>query len=272
MEMKYIKRALLFVLFCIASELWGQQKISGKVITGDELDLAPVLIVNISGNKSSLSDMSGNFEMEAKENDEIRFVKEGYYRVDKKITKEEISAPFNIILKKIEIQIPEVKIKYKPTGNLAKDNQHYNESRKLQVLKSDMEDYMRSPLNQPLPNNATSKTFTGHDFNVGQVDLFGVFNAVSGLVKKATKPKITKANYNETQDFLKRVRNEVNLNFLKKYGMDEEQIDAFLLYADKTRSLAKRYRKDFSISIVEYELKVAFGEYSKTHKLEGTQE
>lgn len=272
MEIRYVKRVLLYVFFCTASELWGQQKISGKVITGDELDLAPVLIVNISGNKSSLSDMSGNFEMEAKENDEIRFVKEGYYRVDKKITREDINAPFNIILKKIEIQIPEVHIKYKPTGNLARDNQHYNESRKLQALKSDMEDYMRSPLNQPLPNNTTSKTFTGHDFNVGQVDLFGVFNAVSGLVKKATKPKITKANYNETQDFLKRVRNEVNLNFLKKYGMDEEQIDAFLLYADKTRSLAKRYRKDFSISVVEYELKVAFGEYSKTHKLEGTQE
>ena len=53
---------------------------------------------------------------------------------------------------------------------------------------------------------------------------------------------------------------------------DEEQIDAFLLYADKTRLLAKRYRKDFSISVVEYELKVAFAEYSKTHKLEGTQE
>ena len=117
-----------------------------------------------------------------------------------------------------------------------------------------------------------SKTFTGHDYNVGQVNLFGVFNAVSGLVKKVTKPKITKANYNETQDFLKRVRNEVNLSFLKKYGMDEEQIDTFLLYAEKTRSLAKRYRKDFQISVVEYELKIAFGEYSKMNKLEGTKE
>ena len=255
------------VLFCIASEFWGQQKISGNVITGDDLDLAPVLVVNISENRSVLSDMSGKFEIEAKENDEIRFVKEGYYRVDKKLTREEINAPFNIMLKKMEIQIPEVTIKYRPTGNLAKDNQHYNESRKLQALKSDMEDYMRSPLNQPLPDNTVSKTFTGHDFNAGQVNLFGVFNAV----KKLAQPKVTKANYNETQDFLKRVRNEVNLNFLKKYGMDEEQIDAFLLYADKTRSLAKRYRKDFSITVVEYELKVAFGEYSKTHKLEGTQ-
>jgi hypothetical protein len=272
MRTKYIKRVLLFVLFCIASELWGQQKISGKVITGDELDLAPALVVNISENRSVLSDMSGRFEIEAKENDEIRFVKEGYYRVDKKMTREEINTPFNIILKKVEIQIPEVKIKYRPTGNLAKDNQHFNESRKLQSLKSDIEDYMRSPLNEPLPNNTTSKTFTGHDFNVGQVNLFGVFNAVSDLVKKATKPKITKANYIETQDFLRRVRNEVNLNFLKKYGMDEEQIDTFLLYADKTRSLAKKYRKDFSVSVIEYELKVAFGEYSKTHPLEGTRE
>lgn len=272
MEIRYIGKVLFLVLFCITSEFWAQQKISGKVITGEELDLSPVLIVNISEGKSMLSDMSGKFEMEAKENDEIRFVKEGYYRVDKKVTGEDFNSALNIILKKMEIQIPEVKIKYRPTGNLAKDNQHLNESRKLQSLKSDMEEYMKSPLNQPLPTNTISKTFTGHDYNAGQVNLFGVFNAVSGLVKKATKPKITKANYNETQDFLKRVKNQVNLSFLKKYGMDEEQIDAFLLYAEKTRSLAKRYRKDFQISVVEYELKIAFGEYSKTNKLEGTKE
>ncbi|MBB6333330.1 hypothetical protein HNP24_004356 [Chryseobacterium sediminis] len=272
MEMIYTKRVLFLVLFCIASGLWAQQKISGKVITGNEFDLTPVLIVNISEGKSILSDMSGKFEIDAKENDEIRFVKEGYYRVDKKINREEFDSPLNIILKRMEIQIPEVKITYKPTGNLARDNQRLNESRKLQSLKSDMEDYMKSPLNQPLPTNTVSKTFTGHDYNVGQVNLFGVFNAVSGLVKKVTKPKITKANYNETQDFLKRVRNQVNLNFLKKYGMDEEQIDTFLLYADKTRSLAKRYRKDFQIDVIEYELKIAFGEYSKMNKLEGNKE
>jgi hypothetical protein len=272
MEMIRIEKGLLLVIFCIASGLWGQQKISGKVITGNELDLTPVLVVNISNSKSMLSDMSGRFEIEAKENDEIRFVKEGYYRVDRKITGEDMNAPLNIIMKRMEIQIPEVKITYKPTGNLAKDNQHLNESRKIQSLKSDLESYMKSPLIQALPNNTISKTFTGHDFNAGQVNVLGVLSAVAGLVKKATKPKITKANYNETQDFLKRVKNQINLSFLKKYGMDEEQIDSFLLYAEKTRSLAKRFRKDFQINDVEYELKVAFAEYSKTNKLEGTQE
>ncbi|MDW9383029.1 hypothetical protein [Chryseobacterium sp. JV558] len=272
MEMVCIRKTVFLVPFCIASGLGAQQKISGRVITGNDLDVAPVLIVNISAGKSMLSDMSGKFEIEAKENDEIRFVKEGYYRADKKITGEDFNSPMNIILKKMEIQIPEVRIKYKPTGNLAKYNQHLNESRKIQSLKSDMEDYMKSPLIQPLPNNTLSKTFTGHDFNAGQVNVLGVLSAVAGLVKKTTKPKITKANYNETQDFLRRVRNEINLNFLKKYGMDEEQIDTFLIYAEKTRLLAKRYRKDFQISVVEYELKVAFGEYSKMNKLEGTKE
>lgn len=256
------------MLFCIASGTWAQQKISGRVITASELDLTPTLIVNISNGKSLLSDMSGKFEIEAKENDEIRFVKEGYYRVDKKITGEDFHSSLNIILKRLEIEIPEVNIKYKPTGNLAKDNQHLNESRKLQALKSDMEEYMKSPLHQPLPSNTISKTFTGHDFNAGQVSLFGVFSAL----KKLTGPKVTKANYNETRDFLKRVKNEINMGFLKKYGMDEEQIDRFLLYAEKTRSLAKRFRKDFQISDVEYELKVAFAEYSKTNRLEGTKE
>ncbi|PRA95679.1 hypothetical protein CQ046_21825 [Chryseobacterium sp. MYb7] len=272
MEIKNISKCIFLVLFCMASEIWAQKKISGRAITINELDLTPVLIVNISSGKSILSDMSGKFEIEAKENDEIRFVKEGYYRIDKKITGDDFNSPLSIILKKMEIQIPEVKIKYKPTGNLAKDNQHLNESRKIQSLKSDLENYMKSPLYQPLPNNAISKTFTGHDFNAGQVNVLGVLSAVAGLVNKATKPKITKANYNETQDFLKRVRNEVNLGFLKKYGMGEEEIDAFLLYADKTRSLAKRFRKDFQISDVEYELKVAFAEYSKTNKLEGAKE
>ncbi|PTT19918.1 hypothetical protein DBR28_21085 [Chryseobacterium sp. HMWF028] len=272
MEVKYIRKSLFIVPFCIASGMWAQQKISGKVITASELDLTPTLVVNVSSGKSLLSDMSGKFEIEAKENDEIRFVKEGYYRVDKKIAGDDFNSPLNIILKRMEIQIPEVKIKYKPTGNLAKDNQHLNESRKLQSLKSDLEDYMKSPLYQPLPNNSISKTFTGHDFNAGQVNVLGVLSAVAGLVKKATKPKITKANYNETQDFLKRIKNQINLSFLTKYGMDEEQIDSFLLYAEKTRSLAKRFRKDFQISDVEYELKVAFAEYSKTNKLEGTKE
>lgn len=247
--------------------LFSQQKVSGR-ISNNEVNINPVLVVNVSDNKRVQTDDAGRFEIEAAENDEIRFVKEGYYRFDKKITGEDLNSPLNITLTRMEIQIPEVKITYRPTGNLAKDNQQLNESGKLKALKSDMSKYMRSPLTEPLPDKAISKTFTGHDYKVGQVDVLGVIGKAINLITSTKKPKITKANYIEYQDFMVQLKNEVNLDFLKKYGMEDEQIDAFLAYAEKTRYLSKKFRKDFNRDVLEFELKAAFAEYRKLNKLD----
>ncbi|UKB84506.1 hypothetical protein LF887_02320 [Chryseobacterium sp. MEBOG06] len=265
-----LKQTFCFSLISMGTVVFAQQKISGRTTDEGTLNMSSVLVVNITNNASVQSDDTGRFAIDAKENDEVRFVKEGYYRTSKKITREDLNAPLRISLKKMEIEIAEVKIKYNPTGNLAKDNQYLNESMKLKNLKSELGEYMLGPLNEPLPDNTVSKTFTGHDFKAGQVDLLGVFRTFSGLVKKATKPKITKASYFETQDFLARVKREINLDFLKKYGMDEEQIDKFLLYANGNRLLAKKNRKDFQIDVIEYEIKVAFAEYKKLNNLEGS--
>ncbi|MGG5208797.1 hypothetical protein ACQWU4_07595 [Chryseobacterium sp. MIQD13] len=264
----YIKHSLYVVPFFVSAEVFSQQKITGIITDNSKRNINPVLVINVSSQKSTLSDTSGNFTIEASENDELRFVKEEYYRVDKKLKKEDFDSPLMITLDKMEIEIPEVKIAYRPTGNLERDNKHLNESRKVTSLRSELDEYMKSPLNEPLPDNTLSKTFSGQDYKAGQVDVLGVFNAAVGLFKKATEPKITKADYTETQDFLKRVKEEIDLGFLKKYGMDEEQIDHFLVYANDTRTMAKKYRKNFKADIVEYELKVAFAEYRKTHKLD----
>ena len=248
-------------------EIFAQQQVTGIVTDNSKQNINPVLIINVSNRKSILSDASGNFTIEASENDELRFVKEGYYRFDKKIKQEDFSSPLMISLDKTEIEIPEVKIAYKPTGNLERDNRHLNESRKVVSLRSELDEYMKSPLNEALPDNTVSKTFKP-DYNAGQVSILGVLDAAVGLFKKATELKITKANFTETQNFLKRVKEEIDLQFLRKYGMDEEQIDHFLIYANDTRMMAKKYRKDFKADTVEYELRVAFAEYRKTRKLD----
>lgn len=253
---------------CFAlADLYSQQKIYGKVTDENNLNLSSVLIVNISNNKRVQTDPNGQFIIEAEENEEVRFIKEGYYRTDKKITKENIGSPFHILLLRAETLIPEVKIPYQPTGNLQRDSKHYDGSRKTVALKSEMDIYMRTPFKVPLPQNKISKTFTGHDFNVQQVDVIKLVLSGIGLVKKATKPKITKADYNETQSFINRIKLEVNLDFLSKYGMNEEQIDYFLVYANDTRQLAKKYRKDFNSNTIRTELQIAFGDYSKTHTI-----
>lgn len=264
----YIKQSLYAVPFFVSAEFFSQHQIVGIVTDNGKTNINPVLIINVSKQRNILSDFSGNFIIEASENDELRFVKEGYKRFDKKMKKEDLSSPLLINLEKAEIEIPEVKITYKPTGNLERDNQHLNVSRKVVSLRSEMDEYMKSPLNEALPDNTVSKTFKGHDYNAGQVSVLGVLDAAVGLFKKATELKITKADYKETQDFIRRIKEEIDLQFLKKYGMDEEQIDKFLIYANDTRTMAKKFRKNFKVDVVEYELRAAFAEYRKTHKLD----
>ncbi|KFF08440.1 hypothetical protein [Chryseobacterium luteum] len=264
----FIKQGLYAVPFFASAEIFSQQQIIGTVTDNSKRNINPVLIINVSNRKSTLSDASGNFTIEASENDELRFVKEGYYRFDKKMRKEDFASPLIIGLDKNEIEIPEVRITFGPTGNLERDSKKLNESGKVVSLKSDLDEYMKSPLNEALPNNTVSKTFTGHDYGAGQVSILDVLDAAVGLFKKATELKITKADYTETQNFFKRVKEEINLQFLRKYGMDEEQIDHFLIYANDTRMMAKKFRKNFKVGIVEFELKVAFAQYRKTHKLD----
>ncbi|MDR2237265.1 MAG: carboxypeptidase-like regulatory domain-containing protein [Chryseobacterium sp.] len=255
-------------LMLISASVFSQQKASGTIMDEEGININPVLVVNISNQQSTYTDISGNFAIEAGENDEIRFIKDGYYRIDKKMTRENFNTPLIISLKKREIEIPEVKITYVPTGNLEKDMKTLRESPKLRDLKSGLGDYMRSPLTEPLPDNTVSKTFAAPDFKAGQVSILGVLNGVSNLIKRARNPKITKANYIETQDFIRRVKTDINLDFFRKFGMNEEQIDQFLVYANDTRMMAKKYRKNFKKDVVLLELYAAFDQYSKLNKLD----
>ncbi|WP_153397773.1 hypothetical protein [Chryseobacterium vaccae] len=264
----YSKQYLSGTLVLISATAFSQQKVTGRITDNSSTNINPVLVINISNQKNVLSSTSGDFTIDASENDEIRFVKEGYYRFDKKVSKEDFNTPLSISLKRIEIEIPEVKVTYTPTGNLEKDNKYLNESRKIGALKSGLSEYMRSPLNEPLPVNSISQNFKGHDFKAGYVNVFSVLKVAANFIKKSRKPKITKANFTETQDFISRIKTDIDLGFLRKYGMEDEQIDHFLIYANDTRTMAKKYRKDFKKDVIIMELQVAFAEYSKLNKLD----
>jgi len=264
----YNKHYLSGTLVLISAAVFSQQKIAGRITDNSNTNINPVLVMNISNQKSVLSSTSGDFTIDASENDEIRFVKEGYYRFDKKVSKEDFNAPLSVSLKRMEIEIPEVKVTYTPTGNLEKDNKYLSESRKIGALKSELGEYMRSPLIEPLPVNSISQNFKAHDFKAGYVNVFSVLRVAADFIKKSKNPKITKANFTETQDFIRRIKTDIDLGFLRKYGMEDEQIDHFLIYANDTRTMAKKYRKDFKKDIIMMELREAFDEYSKLNKLD----
>ncbi|WP_315056361.1 hypothetical protein [Chryseobacterium indoltheticum] len=254
--------ALLQIIFT-----FSQQNFSGKIVDEDRNSMNAVLVFNSTKNIKTYSNISGYYSIEALENDEIRFIKEGFYRIDKIVKQETFNSQTEIQLIRAETLIQEVKIGYKPSGNLTKDSKHLDDSKKVASLKSSINDYMKSELNEPLPKSEVPKSFQSHNFYEGQVDVIKVLGAAIGLIKKATGTKITTPNYVETQDFLAKVKTDVDLSMFKKYGMSEERIDHFLAYAEKVNHLSKKYRKDFNAARILSELQTAFAEYSKLNKL-----
>lgn len=256
--------ALLQVIF-----IFSQQNISGKIVDEDRNNLTGVLVFNTTKNTKAYSNISGDYLIEAQENDEVKFIKQGFYRIDKIIKKETFNSPLEIQLVRAETLIQEVEIDYKPTGNLGKDSKHLDDSKKVAALQSSINDYMKSELNEPLPKNVIPKSFQGHDFKAGHVslDIFETIATIVFLTKKGSITKITTPNYVETQNFLARVKSEVDLSIFKKYGMDEDKIDHFLAYAENVNHLSKKYRKDFNAATILSELQNAFVEYSKLNKL-----
>ncbi|MBD3903655.1 hypothetical protein NAL32_01145 [Chryseobacterium sp. Ch-15] len=256
--------ALLQIFFT-----FSQQQVSGEIIDEDKNALRNVLIFNTTKNIKTYSNISGEFSIEAEENDEVKFIKEGFYRIDKIIKKETFNSQLQIQFVRAETLIQEVKIDHKPSGDLANDSKRLDDSKKIASLKSSLNEYMKSELNEPRPKNEISKTFKGHDFQAGHasLDIFKTIATIIFLTKKGSMTKITTPNYVETQNFLAKVKAEVNLTMFKKHGMDEEKIDHFLVYAETVNHLSKKYRKNFNAATILNELQNAFGEYSKLNKL-----
>ena len=263
-----MKTKLFFLIFLIISiSVFSQEYIFGKVSSEFGSELLDVVIINTRTDEKILTDKDGNYMIAAKTSDELRFVKSGYERNLVKISQENYSKPLNILLEKSPFLIPEIELGFTPTGNLKKDSKSLDPPKKVVALNSSLDSYMTKPLSEVSPKLTTPSAFKTHDFNAGQGSILGAIVAVVGLINKATKEPLTKANYAETQQFLNRIKLEMDLSFYTKQGWDEEEIDRFLIYADQSYELSKKYRKNFDVFKIDEAMKLAFKEYAKTRKI-----
>lgn len=260
-------KLLLAVLFFMSIFTYSQEYIFGKVRSEFGSELPKAVIINTNTGEKVISDKDGNYMIAAKPFDELRFVKSGYERASTKIRKEHYSQPLNISLTQAAYEIEEIELAFHATGNLKKDVKSLDPPRKLVALNSSMDSYMRTPLTEVAPKLSMPSAFAPKDFNAGQVDILKAVSALAGLVNKTASSPLTKANYAETQAFYRRVKTEIDLSFYTSRGWDEEEIDRFIIYADESYALAKKYRKNFNIAAITADMKMAYKEYIKTHKV-----
>jgi hypothetical protein len=129
--------ASLFFINCNA-----QNYIFGKVTSEDKNEIPEVTVINIRTDERVLTNRDGHFMISGRAGDELRFVKSGYERTNRKITQENITAPVNVTMIRAAELIAEVEIKKNVTGDIKIDSKNLNPPRKVEKLKNDLAKYM----------------------------------------------------------------------------------------------------------------------------------
>ena len=211
-----------FLLFCI-SIIYGQYY-SGELFIRDKssLYLNQVYVTNLNAHKSVLANYNGDFRIEAKEGDVIRFTSIVTERKDVTVTKQMLASNKNFIELQIAYyEIQEVIISsFRPSGNLRKD---------VAMLKSSEKAFeLRKMIGLPEPKgDGTSPEIPVLSFNQGlsfSVDSF--FDLISGEKKK-------KERYQQYERMSKNIENLQNYfgdDYFVRLKIPKELIPNFLQF------------------------------------------
>ena len=165
-----MKKTLLLFLFLLAHSFYAQEYIFGKITSEQNLELSGVLILNTRTDEKAYSDSDGNFMISAKNNDALRFVKQKFDRITYSVKPEDFKNSIKITLIKSVVEIEEVEIKTKLTGNLREDARRVESVRKVKLNK-EIAKYIAEKSDPEIlkPRGGEFVQPVGQGFSVGKV-------------------------------------------------------------------------------------------------------
>ena len=165
-----MKKTLLLFLFILANSFYAQEYIFGKITSEQNIELSGVLILNTRTDEKAYSDSDGNFMISAKNNDALRFVKQKYDRITYSVKPEDFKNSIKITLIKSVVEIEEVEIKSKLTGNLREDARRVESVRKVKLNK-EIAKYIAEKSDPEIlkPRGGEFVQPVGQGFSVGKV-------------------------------------------------------------------------------------------------------
>ena len=165
-----MKKTLLLFLFILANSFYAQEYIFGKITSEQNLELSGVLILNTRTDEKAYSDSDGNFMISAKNNDALRFVKQKYDRITYSVKPEDFKNSIKITLIKSVVEIEEVEIKSKLTGNLREDARRVESVKKVKLNK-EISKYIAEKSDPEIlkPRGGEFVQPVGQGFSVGKV-------------------------------------------------------------------------------------------------------
>jgi hypothetical protein len=178
-------KADTYVVFAVTTPDIGTRGISAFIVEkgwkgfefGDHYDKMGIrssstaeLIFNTRTDEKAYSDSDGNFMISAKNNDALRFVKQKYDRITYSVKPEDFKNSIKITLIKSVVEIEEVEIKSKLTGNLREDARRVESVKKVKLNK-EIAKYIAEKSDPEIikPRGGEFVQPVGQGFSVGKV-------------------------------------------------------------------------------------------------------
>ncbi|WP_073310977.1 hypothetical protein [Flavobacterium terrae] len=199
----------------------AQSKFTGKVISGN-IPLSNVEIINSTEKSVAKIDNKGEFQINAKLNDEIIIFLTGYLKMKLIVTNEHLNTFNKIILEKNTIELDEIEI------NKTKNLKIFNDYKSLKMAK------ISKQQSQP----KVTGVYTG-EFQNG-IDFIEIGSVLVNQVSKIFKNKEKNNDRSKQISFRNRIQNEFSNDLLvSKLKLKEDEIDLFLNFCEldnKTKS------------------------------------
>ncbi|HAO27706.1 MAG TPA: hypothetical protein DCQ68_08620 [Chryseobacterium indologenes] len=239
--MKIFLRLCLCLAFLSTINIFSQQTITGRITDESGESLSAVTVVNMASDKKTSSDSHGMFSIEASPNDELRFVKEDFTRVSRRVLINGINSQLFITLYQIPKDVGEVKIVKKLSGDLDQDSRI--------VAKADKGEQVRNAVGLPQPvgkmreKPAEVKTVL-LPILLGNLNVQGLYDLISGKAKKQKR----QYRYDDLQEHIAWIRNRVEDEYFIKAGIPADRISEFIQFSFVAKPQVRTYVKARNLS------------------------
>ena len=234
-----MKKILLLFFFTVFANLYSQEYIFGKVTSEQNTEIAGILVINIKTDEETYTNKDGNFMIAAKSADLLRFIKQKFDRVSYTIKPEDFQKSITINMQKATIEIDEVEIKTKLTGNL-KDDINKVENKKKTKLNQEISkmNLEKTDLTILLPRAGEFKQPKGEGFSIGTIkDRWDIVDVNQGYLYILGEDYFVEElglQKEEVAHFIDYVMQSLNLKNIKKKGYFlSEDITKFQVLAEK---------------------------------------
>lgn len=225
-------KRLFFCLFLLLLSQINAQIFRGQIYMKDDssIFLNHIYVTNLNTHKTVLSNYIGEFTIQAKPGDVIRFTSIISDRRDIRMTEAILNSPTNFIeLKQAYYEIQEVVIRFKPTGHLKTDVLSMKSAeKKLEIAKvvglPEPKGDGYSPENPP-----ASLTGGGLTFSIDTI-----YDIITGEQKKKRRLQ----EYEKMNNNITMLKNYFGNDYFEKIKIPQNLIDNFLQFVYTSDNIA----------------------------------